>query len=182
MTYKLIDIQSSYKENDLGQTLYNEVIKHKPNKIIDFGILYGYSTVAFAQACKDLNKGIVYAYDIFSDYKYNHSVKQIVETNIHNYNVEAYVKIKHIDFYEWLKTDEDFDMLHLDISNDGDIINTIYNRFKDTNKIIIFEGGTRARDDVPWMVEHKKTPIRNHLAKYNIIDTRFPSISRLNLK
>lgn len=58
--YKNIDIESSYKKNDLGKTLYDLVIKYKPFNLIEFGSLYGYSTIAMAMALRDLGRGKLY--------------------------------------------------------------------------------------------------------------------------
>lgn len=58
MKYTNPDIESSYRDNDLGRTLYDLVLKYKPKKIVEHGILFGYSTVAMAQALDELGGGI----------------------------------------------------------------------------------------------------------------------------
>lgn len=47
MTYTNPDIESSYRENNLGKTIYETILELKPNTVIEFGCLYGYSTVLF---------------------------------------------------------------------------------------------------------------------------------------
>ena len=43
--YKEPKVYSSYSENNIGQTLYDIVMKLKPKKIIEIGVLEGYSTI-----------------------------------------------------------------------------------------------------------------------------------------
>ena len=48
--YRQPDVYSSYRKNNIGQTLYDIVTKLKPKKIIEIGVLEGYSTISMAQA------------------------------------------------------------------------------------------------------------------------------------
>ncbi len=50
------EIESSYRDNNLGKTLYDYVLYEKPEVVIDFGVLDGYSTICLAMACKENNK------------------------------------------------------------------------------------------------------------------------------
>ena len=69
--YKEPKVYSSYRKNNIGQTLYDIVIKLRPKNIIEIGVLEGYSTICMAQALKDLDEGgKVYAHDLFDEYKY----------------------------------------------------------------------------------------------------------------
>ena len=61
-------IESSYYQNDIGKTIYDWVIENKPNKVIEFGCLYGYSTVAIGLALKHLGHGKLKCYDLFDNY------------------------------------------------------------------------------------------------------------------
>lgn len=179
--YTPIDIPSSYKENDIGSFLYNIVIKRKPKKIIDFGILQGYSTVALAQAVRDLKEGHVYAYDLFEKYEFNHSNLLTVEANLKRYDLEKLVSIREMDFYQWLKTDEEFDLLHVDISNTGETIEALYDKFKNKTCTIIFEGGSLQRDSIDWMKKYNKKKLSLSYAPYTVKTYLFPSLSELNL-
>ena len=96
-------IVSSYTPNNLGKTLYETVIKYKPQKIIDFGILYGYSTVCLAQGVRDNGFGEIIAYDLFEDYEYKNAVKDIVLHNLNFYNLTQHVTLVKKDFNEWIK-------------------------------------------------------------------------------
>jgi predicted O-methyltransferase YrrM len=180
--YKNVKVYSSYRKNDLGKSLYNTVLKYKPKKIIDFGVLEGYSTIAMAQAVKDLEKGSVVGYDLFEDYPYRHSTLKKTQKNIKKHGVDDVVTLKRQDFYEWIEEPEEFNLLHLDISNDGEIVELAHRKLKrsiDSGAVFLFEGGTKERDQVEWMVKYNKPPMRplKSKLKYKVLDKRFPGIS-----
>ena len=176
------NIESFYNIHNIGQSLYDIVIKHKPEKIIDFGILNGYSTICLAQAVRDNSFGEIIAYDLFEGYKYKHSVKEIVEYNLKYYDLEKYVILKKMDFHYWINNyTTEFDLLHLDISNDGDIILKMYDNYPKSK--VIFEGGSVERDNIEWMSKYNKTKITSIQTncKYKIINDAFPSLSGYNV-
>ena len=181
-----LDIESSYKKNNIGKTLYNFVLNTKPEKIIEFGCLYGYSTIAMALALKKLNKGNIICYDIFDKYQYTHSTFNDTMNNIKKHNVQEYVSLEKMDFYTWLKAPEDFDLIHIDISNNGDIIldayNSLYDKLK-TGSCIIFEGGSEERDNIDWMIKYEKRSINSikNITNYEILNDEFPSLSKIKL-
>mgnify|MGYP003631397541 CR=1 FL=1 len=174
-------IYSSYNVNNIGKTLYDTVRKLKPKKIIDFGLLYGYSTVCLAQAVRDNGFGEVLGYDLFEEYKYKKSIRSIVEYNLQYYQLNRYVTLVKKDYNKWLQENEEFDLLHLDISNTGDVINSIHQKHPD--KKIIFEGGSVKRDDIDWVKKYKASPINPLQLSLNfkILNPNFPSLSGLNL-
>ena len=183
---KIEDIESTYCKNDLGKTLYETVLSLAPGKIVEFGILHGYSAVAMAQALRDLGRGRIIAYDLFDDYRYNHSTKKEVIKNLKKYKLSKFVTVKKLDFFEWLKHPEAFDLLHLDISNDGKIIETAAYAiapFLAKGAAIIFEGGTPERDNVYWMKKYNKVPIYSlkKKLKYEILNRHFPALSMIRL-
>lgn len=174
-------IESSYEPNDLGRTLYDKIIELKPKIVIDFGVLHGYSTVAMAQAMRDLhNGGKILAWDMFNKYPYKHAVKEKLEKQIKSHKLTPYVEVMDMNFFDWIKNPSEFDVLHLDISNDGDVIDLLWEKFKDTGKTIFFEGGSLRRDKVGWMTMYNKKPINKSKAQFTVIDHLFPSISKLN--
>ena len=75
-----------------------------------------------------------------------------------------------------------FDVLHLDISNTGDIILKTYNKLKkyiEGGSSIIFEGGSVERDNIEWMVKYNSTPINSvkNIVNYELLNENFPSLS-----
>jgi predicted O-methyltransferase YrrM len=172
------EVESSYQNNNLGKTLYDWVIFLKPEVIIDFGVLNGYSAIAMAMACKENGKGKVKIYDIFEKYEYNHSNFEKLIKNIKEYGLLDYVEIEEVNFFDWIKEPEQFDMLHLDISNTADIIDLVWDNLKGNGEVL-FEGGSEQRDRVGWMVVHNKKPINQTRARFEVVNSNFPSISRI---
>jgi len=179
---KLDNVESSYKENGLGQVLYDTVIKYRPVNIVEFGVYQGYSTIYMASALQDLGGGHIIAYDLWEDYDYRHTTMERTQANIDDNNLSRYVTLAHGDFDSWLDNPPKFDMLHLDISNDGDKIEKALTKLApliETGSIVVFEGGSAERDSVSWMKEFNKRPM-NPLAEefgFTVLDERFPSIS-----
>jgi predicted O-methyltransferase YrrM len=182
LSYETIDIDSSYRENDLGRFIYNSVIRLKPKKVVEFGTLNGYSAVAIAMGLRDNGFGKLYAYDLWEKYPYKSAQQEKCRENIERYSLENLVVLGQVDFKEWLKNPEDFDLLHIDISNTGDVIKTAVNALRhkiSEGSTIIFEGGSSSRDNVEWMVKYNKKPIyplRKDLG-YEILCEDYPSIS-----
>jgi predicted O-methyltransferase YrrM len=180
--YKNPSVESSYRQNNLGKTLYDLVLKFKPKKIIDFGVLHGYSTISMAQALRDLGKGKIVGYDLFEDYPYNHAVMTNTQQTIDKLMLGNIITLKKKELYAWLKQPEKFNLMHLDVSNNGQIVSDVFDSIKDQIKsgsILIFEGGTKERDKVNWMKKFNKPaiyPLKKTL-NYQIIDSRFPGLS-----
>lgn len=184
MKYKNpIEIDTSYSENDLGRTLYDLVLTNKPKKIVEFGVLFGYSTVVMAMALDELGEGHIYANDLFEDYKFKHSTIEQTQANIDRYGLTNYVTLVKSDFDEWLKKPEKFDLLHVDVSNKGDTIDRLYAAVKDQiddGAIVVFEGGSEERDSVEWMIKYNCKKINDSNVPFKVIDARFPSLSMIS--
>lgn len=171
------EIESSYKYNNLGKTLYDFVVYEKPEIVIDFGVLDGYSTIALAMGCRANRKGKVKVYDIFEDYEYNHSQLERLVKNIKEYGLLEWVEIEKRNFFDWVKDPEPFNLIHIDISNTGDILDIIGTlQGKGT---VLFEGGSEQRDKVGWIMKYNKKPINQSKAKFQVVNPLFPSISKL---
>ena len=175
MKYANPDIESSYRENDIGQTLYDLVLDLKPKKIIEFGVLGGYSTVAMAMALDKLGRGTIHAYDLWEKYPHKHSTMRNTAENIRAHGLEKYVQLHYGD----LKTfePEECGIFVLDISNDGDVVEYAYNKMREYCDYFVFEGGSMERDRVDWMKKYKKRPINDSGVTYTLLDDRFPSVS-----
>lgn len=182
--YQNPDIESSYRENDLGKTIYDLVLELKPKVVIEFGCLYGYSTIAIGMALKQLGEGKLKVYDLFEKYQYKHSTLEEVKSNIEKYGVSDYIELHEMDYNQWLNNPEEFDLLHLDISNTGDIILNTYQSLYpqiQNGSTIIFEGGSLERDNIEWMKKYSATPINSvkRFTNYKVINSDFPSLSRM---
>ena len=191
--FKNPDIYSSYNFSEMGKVLYDAVLESKPKIIVDFGLLYGYSTVCLGMAAKIIGSK-VYAYDIFDDYKFNKSSREIVQQNIIKHDLEDVVVVEKRDFNVWVKHPDPFDLLHVDISNTGEIVELLYDNLKNKKNFfsrVFFEGGSPERDQMDWMLNYNKKPfsaIREDIKYFvlksdNYVDSRgrtiSPSISEL---
>lgn len=217
MKYQNPNIESSYKENNLGKDLYDAVLKHKPKKIIEFGSFYGYSTVAMAMALDEIGEGTIQVYDLFESYIYTHSAhkhttkesiergglryyleaikmdfhmwlhparnlitrRQLMKT-IESYGLSKYVKLDKKNFKDWVKFPEPFDMMHFDISNNGETIKMLYDAVKpyiDQGSVVYFEGGSIDRDNLSWVLKHNLKKISESGVPYEVVNENFPSLS-----
>ena len=182
MKYENPDVYSSYKENDLGKTLYDTVIRLKPKIIVEFGTLHGYSAIAMAMACHENKYGHITCYDLWDTYPYRHSTMDETRANIEKYGLSSYITLKQMDFDDWILTTPKFDLLHLDISNDGLTFKKAYDalNYFDAGTIIL-EGGSEERDNVEWMKKYDRTTMNSikEYTGYAILNDKFPSISMM---
>lgn len=161
----------------IGKKIYDTIIEKKPKVVVEFGVLNGFSTVCIAQALRDLGSGKLYSYDLWEKYPYKRGNKEIVSSNLEKYNLTEYVELCDGDFHEWCNQRHECDLLHLDVNNDGNIIEMVNQKIDWCD--IIFEGGSEERDNCWWMVEFQRRPINDvkSLTNYKVIVDEFPSLS-----
>lgn len=185
MKYSNPEIESSYYVHNIGETLYNLVLEVKPKVIVEFGSLNGYSAVCMAMALHELNNGgKVQCYDLWTKYPYKNSSIENTKRNVDKYGLLDYVEFYEEDFNTC--NIQHFDLLHVDISNDGETLLNINKRFSEQlkqGKTIIFEGGSHERDNVKWMSEYNKVPMNSVRAtvKYEVLNENFPSVSIIKI-
>jgi predicted O-methyltransferase YrrM len=160
-------VGSSYKRNGLGWVLYGLVRACKPKVCVEIGVLEGYSTIFIAAALSETFSGILYAYDLWEKYPHHHVDKRVAQGNLEKAGLLPYVDLFTADAKEVPNRIEGpIDFIHIDISNDGDTylwaMETFAHRICPKG-IMVLEGGTQERDQVDWMVEHRKYPIRRAL-------------------
>lgn len=181
-------IRSSYQNNDLNYidiiTIITKFIL--PKKIVEIGILDGYSLNEFIENSN--NETIIEAYDLFEEFNGNHANKEYIIEKYSKYNN---LKIKYGDFYNLHETiGDNIDILHIDIANNGDVLDFVIKKYfnlMSKNGVIIFEGGSIERDNIEWMNKYNKpkiVPIIETLKKkgYNIsVVGKIPSITIIKL-
>lgn len=195
-------LRSSYQQNSFKEIFSVIVACYQPMVCVELGVLDGYSTIAIASVLKHLSKycgisrSIFNAYDLFEDYPFTNARMKDTEENIRDAGVAEYVTLHKMDAFKVpeLYQDNSVDLLHVDLSNTGEILRTILNQW--TSKItpggiIMFEGGTPARDRIEWMIKYKKEPIawelhrnetiRNHYHR-PVVVSAFPSMTILEKK
>ena len=94
--------------------LYDFVKVLEPKKIVEFGPGRGVTTIIMAQALRDNNiEGHINSYDIWdNEYWGGHKLSQ---SEYKVWEVSDYITLTQLDFYDWIKTDEDFDFLYEDV-------------------------------------------------------------------
>ncbi len=162
---------------DYGDLLSAVTFSLNPKKIIEFGLLDGFSLDKFIH---NSSHSIIKSFDIFEEFEGNRPNKELIK-KFYNYDN---VEIKYGNFYDkYLELkDNSIDILHIDIANDGDVyqfgVEKYYSKLTE-NGIIILEGGSDERDNVKWMKDYNKRPIKDYLKNIKNYKTigNFPSMT-----
>lgn len=162
--------------------LYSIILEVKPKKIIEYGTEYGGTAIVMGLALKELNEteghvGKIYTYDTYeiqSKGEIGSSPNyQVTLNNIKNYQLDNIITAQYGDFFKFCnEPNKEFDLLYFDIDNDGDKLLEMYNGCKhniDNGSIVMFEGGSITRDNVPWMVSKNKTKISEVNVPYTLL-------------
>jgi len=166
-------IKSSYNNKiDYSELFASICFLSKPKKIIEIGILNGYSLESMV---KNVSSDCqIDAYDIFDEFNGNSANEKKIREYFASY---SNVKIQYGDFYNLVETFEDnsVDIFHIDIANNGDVYKFVLNNYikkLKPNGIILMEGGSDERDNVEWMDKYNKPKIKPILevfaSKFNI--------------
>ena len=163
-------MRSSYKENNYGGVLRALIMAHLPRLVVECGVLDGYSTYHIAHALRfnDAKRGVsskFISYDLWENYPFKHGQFKEVATMLReNGLLNKYANLHYGDAFvaagNW--DDNMVDFLHMDISNDGDILKRtlkVWGPKMTRGGIIAFEGGSVERDKVDWMKEYNREPI-----------------------
>tara|TARA_B000000475_G_C16000145_1_gene448615 strand:+ start:1533 stop:2078 length:546 start_codon:yes stop_codon:yes gene_type:complete len=161
-------MNSSYNNKiNFGDIISSITFLKNPKKIVECGILEGYSLDKFI-----LNSDTdtqIDAYDIFDKFYGNHAIKDKI---IKQFSPHKNVNIEYGDFYNVFKLYENksIDILHIDIANNGDVYEFMFQNYVDKLKddgIILMEGGSEKRDNIEWMIKYNKPQINPILNKYS---------------
>ena len=172
-----IYMNSSYNNKvTFGDILNAIVFTLNPKKIVEVGILEGFSLKRFVESSnKDT---IIHAYDIFEEFNGNHAKKDKLVELFKDYDK---VSINYGDFYEVHKNISDVDIIHIDIANNGDVYEYAIKHYLpklSDQGVMIMEGGSKQRDNVEWMIKYNKPKIQPVIQKYNLkVIGTFPSIT-----
>lgn len=180
-------IKSSYKNNIDYKEIFSTIcFLNKPKKIVEIGILDGYSLKSMVDNVSSDTQ--IEAYDIFEEFNGNGANKDKLNNIFESYKN---VNIQYGDFYNLANTfdSNNIDILHIDIANNGEVYEYVLNNYIDKikkNGIIILEGGSVERDEIEWMNKYKKPKIKPVLDKfknkYNILTIgNIPSITIITL-
>lgn len=190
-------MRSSYRDNNFGNVFKALILAHKPSIVVECGVLDGYSTsnIAHALRANRIGAGIesaFTAYDLWEGYDYKHGDFGEVATMLREKGLlNHYVNLHYGDAFEVNENyaNRTVDFLHMDISNDGDILSktiTYWGPIISQGGIIAFEGGSVERDNIKWMKTFERRPIVSVLERllssnewYFQVITEFPSLTLL---
>jgi len=191
----MAEIRSSYRKNSFGKVFQSTVLNYPPNIAVELGVLNGYSACYIGLGLRDVQQikgsaGHLHAYDLWEDYPFKHAKMEDAQLTLEAAHVEKFVTLHkgdasgvHCDYKE-----KSVDFLHVDISNDGDIIEQMVGLWTPKMRhcgLFLFEGGSEERDDVEWMKKYNRRSIRSVLNSNSIIQDnyiygtygRFPSLT-----
>lgn len=171
-------ISSSYEIENYDEVFKKVCKRLNPKSILEIGILEGYSLNSFIRHTKSETK--ITAIDLFEDYPFKNSNYKNIKKMFSGFNN---VNIERGNFFEYYKNSKKFDLIHIDISNDGSIYEFAVNEYLPlANKALVLEGGSVERDNVGWMKNYNKPKIHKFLDSlseqycYEVIDN-FPSLT-----
>lgn len=201
---------SSYEQNNYGDLFYTLMRLHWPEKVVELGTKAGYSAYHIARGLRANGKGTLDCYDLWEKYEFKSVPKSVAEENLKEFKDIINLKLRDAVGLDKLYNEVDpvrgregtqrastsngVDILHVDLSNKGEILEEIIPRWIDkVRQFIIIEGGSDERDRLEWMIKFKKMPVKKWLEdfsrrrgdiKYFTIEP-FPSltiIKKINLK
>lgn len=158
----LSKLKSSYKKNDYWLDFYHTVINLKPDLIVEIGILQGYSLLSLTKGCIENRKGKIIAVDLFENYPFNHADYVDIINKLNKFDISDHIYLLKSNVYDVEFKNNTIDLLHIDISNTGDKIIKLLEKFYcklNKNAVVIVEGGSIERDNIKWMIKNNCQPI-----------------------
>jgi hypothetical protein len=155
---------SSYKRHSYDVLFYALVRLFRPQRCLELGVLEGFSLLATASALQDNGSGHVTAYDLFEDYPFRHASFEEVCLRCQTARLDPYITLCKGSETHAFANHSEVDILHIDLSNDGDIFRKLFSVW--ANKVtlaILLEGGSEERDQIPWMQRYSRPSIAKAL-------------------
>ena len=177
---------SSYKDHGYGCFFYALTRILKPSQSVELGVLQGFSLLTIAAALRDNGGGSIQGFDLFEDYPFHHENYANVLNRIHVCGLQTWAQIHRADAFQAHEWFDRVDILHVDVSNNGDTYRRIFEQWASkVRQAILFEGGSADRDRVEWMVKYGKPPIAQALKEISqayrdwaiIVLEPFPSLT-----
>ena len=153
---------SSYEKNNYGELFYSLIRIYRPGKVVELGTKAGYSAYHIAKALKANKKGGLDCFDLWEKYAFSSVPKSKALKNLAEFS--GIVSLYQTNAVGIEKRYQSVDILHVDLSNEGEILEKIIPHWIDKVKnLIIIEGGSMQRDRVFWMKKYHKQPIKKWL-------------------
>jgi|GEM_PF-1232576 len=167
-------VKSSYLENKYGDIFYSLIQVTQPACVVELGTYLGYSALHIAAALRQQTQSHcqLWMVDLWEDYQFRHCSLTRTRDSFTN---NGLIDLPHCDIHflqeDALKVAEQFDdgqvdFLHIDLSNDGVSLQRtldVWHKKLRPGGMLLLEGGSPQRDQIPWMLEFKKTPISTFL-------------------
>lgn len=143
---KVIPLSQKYT-HELGTVLYDYIVEHKPNLVVELGTGHGFTTLSMGIALCENGKGHLYSYDYYMEDGWQTNIQNI-QKKVDEFELQKWISLGKADAYQWIDNPpfEHIDMLYLDIHNHGGVIDYFTNHDyikKQMNKgmPLFFEGG-----------------------------------------
>ena len=183
-------IRSSYIKNNYGNLIQSLIKVTSPQCCVEFGVLDGFSTIIIGHALKLISnfkksnrsdKPKLYAFDLFENYPYTNSKYCEIKSRIEKFGLSDYITLKEQNIYDPIYDFErcSVDFMHVDVSNTGETLNKVINawdKYIRPGGILIFEGGSPLRDEIPWMNIFEKEKIYPELNTNKRLKANYTSL------
>lgn len=162
---------SSYEENNYGDFFYALMRIYQPEKVVELGTEAGYSAYHMARGLKANGKGHLFCYDLWEKYDAQKYGFYAVSKSTTEENLKEFSTFISLNLEDALGISEQFagiDILHVDLHNEGEILEAVIPRWIDKVKqLIIMEGGSIERDREGWMTKFNRQPIGKWLEDFS---------------
>lgn len=153
---------STYEENNYGDLFYSLMRVYRPEKVLEFGTKAGFSAYHMARGLRANGKGKLYCYDSWE----HEDMHKMAQKNLREFEGIASLEMR--DAFGVEAIHQSVDIVHIDLGNEGGVLEKIVPLWIDkTNQIIILEGGSVERDNRNWMIKNQVVPIRRWLNDFS---------------
>lgn len=157
---------SSYEKNNYGDFFYSLMRLYQPEKVVELGTKAGFSAYHIARGLKANGKGSLDCYDLWENYQFNSVPQSTAQENLKEFKDLISFKLANVIGVE--REYQTVDILHVDLSNEGGILEKIVPYWiGKIRQVIVIEGGSAERDRVQWMIKLRKIPIRKWLQDFS---------------
>jgi hypothetical protein len=169
MKSKISHWYSSYEANNYDDLFYALICIYQPEKVVELGTRAGFSAYHIARALKSNGHGTLDCYDLWEEYVDNigsNISKKLAQENLKEFQQIITLELK--DATDIDKKYKGIDILHVDLDNDGEVLEKIVPAWVDkVRQFIIIEGGSLERDRAAAKTNHKKLPVTKWLNDLN---------------
>ena len=169
---------SSYEKNNYGEFFYALIRIYQPQKVVELGTKTGYSAYHIARGLRANGKGSLDCYDLWEEYPFRSVSKKAAEENLKEF--KDLVNLYQLEAVGVDKLYKTVDILHIDLSNKGELLEKIVPSWlHKARQLIIIEGGSKERDRLDWMVKFKHMSIRKWLQGFS---RKHPDVEYFTMK